>query len=91
VAYQEAIEMIRRGQVLSIPEAHYCYGTGVLTIRVTEVCDEIHLNLEWLRIQGVEILWNGADGPSRDVLVRVAALRSPRTVTTEQPRHAPND
>lgn len=71
---------IMPGQILRVPEEHYCYGIGPLVIRVTEVCGEIHPNLEWMRIRGVEILWNGHDGPDRDVLVRVSALRATGTV-----------
>lgn len=66
---------IRAGQVIRVPERHYCYGIGTLTLRVTEVDPRPHPNLEWIRIKGVEIRWDGADGDHRDVLVRVTALR----------------
>jgi hypothetical protein len=65
---------LRPGAVLRIPEGHYCYGTGELVLRVTVVDPNPHPGLEWLRVQGVEVRWDGSDGDRRDVLVRVAAL-----------------
>jgi hypothetical protein len=65
---------IQPGQVLKIPEADYLYGVGVLTLRVTDVRGEVDPRLRWLRIRGVEILWNGQEGAEREVMVRVSAL-----------------
>jgi hypothetical protein len=68
--------LVSVGQVLRIPEAHYLYGTGLLVLRVTEVDPDLGRvrGLEWVRIRGVEIRWDGKDGEAREVMVRVAAL-----------------
>jgi hypothetical protein len=67
--------VIQVGDVIRIPEAHYLYGVGVLTMRVTAEADlDRHPGLEWIRLRGVQIRWDGSDGDNRDVLVRVAAL-----------------
>ena len=68
---------IKVGDVIRVPAADYAYGLGVLTLRVTEVDPDPHPNLEWLRVKGTEIRWDGTDGRQRDVLVRVSALRRP--------------
>lgn len=64
-----------RRDVIRVPEADYAYGLGVLTLRVTHVDPDPHPNLEWLRVAGTEIRWDGTDGRQRDVLIRVSALR----------------
>jgi len=66
--------LVVAGQVLTVPEAHYLYGTGDLTLRVTAVDPRPHPALEWLRVKGVQVLWDGSDGPERLVDVRVSAL-----------------
>jgi hypothetical protein len=68
-----SVVRLRPGQVVTIPEAHYCYGTGPLRLRVTQVEENPPPGVEWLRVKGVEIRWDGTDGDDRDVLVRVAA------------------
>jgi hypothetical protein len=77
VASDPAEPLVQVGDTICLPEADYCYGCGLLTIRVTEVdADLAHFPaLEWVRLRGVVILWDGTDGDERDVLVRVAALR----------------
>jgi hypothetical protein len=61
---------------ITISEADYCYGTGPLTLRLARSVDlDQHPQIEWITISGTEILWNGNDGPTRSVLVRMAALR----------------
>lgn len=65
---------VRRGQVLRIPEADYCYGLGLLVLRVTDVDEQPQPGVEWLRVQGVEVRPDGSDGDRRDVLVRTSAL-----------------
>lgn len=65
---------VRVGQILEIKEEDYCYGEGVLKLKVTRVAANQHPDLEWLRIIGVEIRWNGEEGDPRDVLVRTSAL-----------------
>ena len=69
---------VKAGDVIRIAEADYAYGLGALTLRVTHVDPNPHPNLEWLRIKGTEIRWDGTDGKDRDVLVRVSGLRSRR-------------
>lgn len=69
--------LVKVGDVIQVPEADYAYGRGTLTLRVTHVDPDLHSNLEWLRLKGIEIRWDGADGKQRDVLVRVSALRKP--------------
>jgi hypothetical protein len=73
-----------------MPEADYCYGHGLLTIRVTEVDADLARfpALEWVRVRGVMILWGGTDGDERDVLVRVAALRKQQDGQNELPRRS---
>jgi hypothetical protein len=68
---------VRIGDVIEVAEEHYLYGTGVLRMRVTAVrSDPVrHPGLEWIRLRGVEIRWDGSDGPEREVLVRLKALR----------------
>jgi hypothetical protein len=73
--------LVRVDQVLRVPEAHYLYGTGELVLRVTHVDSNLdrYPGLEWVRVKGIEILWDGSDGQERDVMIRVAALRDPRS------------
>lgn len=67
---------VEPGQVIEIGEADYCYGVGTLKLRVTRVAPNQHPGLEWLRVIGTEVRWDGKDGDPRDVLVRVSALPS---------------
>jgi hypothetical protein len=67
-------EPLQVGDVVIIPPEHYLYGDRLLKLRVTEVPDYARLRLEWVRVRGVEVLWNGQDGPDQDVMVRVAAV-----------------
>nr|MDT0663288.1 hypothetical protein [Micromonospora sp. DSM 115978] len=68
--------MPKVGDVLRLRESDYCYGTGPLTLRVTEMAPDtaLHPALEWLSLRGVEIGADGGPGPERHVLVRTAAL-----------------
>lgn len=61
------------GVVLTIPEAHYRYGVGPLTLRLTAVTGPAALP-GWVRIRGVQIGWRGHDGPTREVDVEMAAI-----------------
>ena len=66
---------IEAGRHLVIPEQHYCYGVGTLTLRLTEPVAPPHPNAEWLRVVGREIDWRGVEAATpREVLVRVAAI-----------------
>jgi hypothetical protein len=69
--------LVRAGDVVRIPQAHYLCGVGPLIMRVTVVGADIHRfpALEWVRLCGVQLRHDGSDGDQRDVLVRVAALR----------------
>lgn len=63
------------GVVLRLAEPDYLYGVGVLCLRLTSALDLQRLAaLEWVRIVADEILWTGEIAPSRDVVVRVAAI-----------------
>jgi hypothetical protein len=72
--------MPRVGDVLRLRESDYCYGSGPLTLRVTEMAPEtaLHPALEWLSLRGVEVGGDGDPGPERQVLVRMAALAAYR-------------
>jgi hypothetical protein len=77
------MSVIEPGTVLVIPEAHYAYGVGDLTLRVQEIADlTAWPQAEWVRIVGVEIRWDGTDGDRRTVLVRVSALPTMRRVSS---------
>jgi hypothetical protein len=70
--------LVQVGDIIRMPEADYCYGRGLLTLRVTEVDADLARfpALDRVRLRGVVILWDGTDGDERDVLIRVAALRT---------------
>lgn len=62
---------------LEIAEADYCYGVGTLRLRVVHcTADLLQLpELEWVRIVGREIRWDGSEADrDREVVVRVSAL-----------------
>jgi hypothetical protein len=65
------------GDVLDLSEQDYLYGAGRLVLDVTAVGADItrYPRLEWLRVTGDEIRWNGADAGERTIMVRVEALR----------------
>ncbi len=68
--------LVQVGDVVEIPEAHYLYGTGALTLRVTAVGADLekYPSLEWVGLQGIEIRWDGSDGEERQVMVRIGIL-----------------
>ena len=68
---------IKPGDIVGIEQADYCYGLGTLTLRVTEIGVDLARipALEWVRLRGIEIRWDGTDGNEREVFVRVSALR----------------
>jgi len=70
------IPLVQVGDVVRIPEAHYLYGSGVLTMRVTDVGADLekYPRLEWVGLKGVEIRWDGSNGDERQVMVRVGVL-----------------
>ena len=69
--------LVQVGDLVEIPEADYCYGLGVLKMRVTAmtVTPQEVARLEWVRLIGVPIYGHGQEGAEREALVRVAALR----------------
>jgi hypothetical protein len=75
--------LVRAGDVLRVPEPDYMYGVGPLTLRVTAVDAEANARpeLEWVRLQGVELRWDGSEGMHREVQVRRTALRAPGAIT----------
>jgi hypothetical protein len=64
------------GVVLAIAEEDYCYGVGMLVLRVEEfgAHPSSFPKLEWVRVAGTEVRWD-ADGEWRQVMVRVGAIR----------------
>lgn len=66
------------GEVLQLGEDDYKFGVGTLTLRVSAALRvERHADGLWLAVRGVEIRWDGTDGKTRDVLVRMTALSRP--------------
>ncbi|HEX8346069.1 MAG TPA: hypothetical protein VF657_15220 [Actinoplanes sp.] len=96
-----AIERILApGVVLDLAEPDYLYGTGPLRLRLATPLDTQRLaQLEWVRLIGDEIRWNGEITPGRDVNVRVSAIRAairpagwlPDSARDWQRRHAPEN
>jgi hypothetical protein len=64
-----------RNAVLALDEQDYLYGCGTLALRVERLGADPRSfpKLEWVRIVGQEIGWNGSETP-RDVMVRVEAI-----------------
>jgi hypothetical protein len=69
--------LVQVGDVIEVPEADYCYGLGTLIMRITTMTVAPHevARLEWVRLVGVPIYTQGREGPEREALVRVTALR----------------
>jgi len=69
--------LVQVGDLIEIPEADYCYGVGVLKMRVTAMTVAPHevFRLEWVRLMGVPVYSHDQEGPEREPLVRVSALR----------------
>jgi len=66
---------LRPGAVLLLAEQDYCYGTGVLKLRVESLGADLGSlpRLEWVRIVGRQIYPDGSEQP-REVMARVSAL-----------------
>lgn len=66
------------GDLVTVGEADYCYGTGPLRLRLTAPPIGLdRVGLEWVELTGVPLHPDGSvaqGGRSRTVLVRVAAL-----------------
>jgi hypothetical protein len=69
--------LVAVNDVIQVPEADYLYGRGVLQMRVTVVdAGAVPVDqLDWVRLVGVPIYERGNEGPVREALVRVDALR----------------
>jgi hypothetical protein len=65
-----------RGLVIAVPQKHYCYGLGELTIQVLEVGAGLdHRRAEWVGVYGWPIHSVVLRGEPRTVLVRASVLR----------------
>lgn len=79
------VPAVKPGDVLVIGEADYCYGVGELVLQVAAADPNPPPGLEWIRIIGTHLRWDGTRGDRRDVLVRVTALPTAiRAGTTHQ-------
>ncbi|GAA2716646.1 hypothetical protein ACFY2R_22605 [Micromonospora olivasterospora] len=76
--------LVSVGDVVTVAEDDYCYGTGPLRLRITRRPAGLdHPRLEWVELTGVELRPDGSaacgdqarTAPVRSALVRVAALR----------------
>jgi hypothetical protein len=65
------------GDIIEVPEQHYCYGLGRLVLRVTEVGElEQHSDGEWLNLRGIQLRHpDYVRLGERQVLVRAEAMR----------------
>jgi hypothetical protein len=76
--------------MLALAEEDYLYGAGDIALRVEQIgADPSSFpKLEWVRIVGKQIYWNGVEIP-RDVMVRVASIqksfRPPEWRPTQDP------
>lgn len=68
---------VKIGEVIHLQEADYCYGLGVLSLRVTKV--ERLSDPDWVDLEGIQIGWNGEAWGRRHARVRLSALRDPRS------------
>jgi hypothetical protein len=55
---QSAPPPVVAGELLSLAEDEYLYGTGAIRLRVTRVLPSQPTH-EWLQVVGNEIFWNG--------------------------------
>jgi hypothetical protein len=63
--------------VIELAEENYRFGLGRLTLRVTALLHVQELaDGPWLYLRGITIRWDGSDGDVRQVLVRLASLRT---------------
>lgn len=71
---------VRVGDLIRVPEAHYLYGTGALTMRVTAIGADLdkYPSLEWVGLKGIET--DDSEGNEREVLVRMKVLNQPGVV-----------
>ena len=72
---------VQVGDLIHLAEEDYCYGRGMLTLRVIAVLTPSQEG-EWIDLHGIEIAWNGDRRGERRVSVRVAALKDARQRNT---------
>jgi hypothetical protein len=72
---------VQPGDVLTLPEDAYKYGTGVLVLRVSNVRHDLsrYYDGHWIWLEGVQLRRDGTDGQWRQVLVWVSSLAAART------------
>lgn len=78
--------------VLWLGEQDYCYGNGALVLCVDKLGADPRSfrKLEWVRVVGREVSWDGTEQP-RDVMVRVAAIQGAlRPPGTRPPQYRTN-
>lgn len=77
--------LVSAGDEITVAEADYCYGVGMLRMRITGVKtrDLAIRGLEWVQLEGIEIMRGGREGRPRFALVRVTALRQHGAVRRE--------
>jgi hypothetical protein len=65
------------GTVLELSEADYMYGTGPLTIRLTEVKTDPSQfpAMEWVEVRGIDLYPDAEAERPRYVTIRVAAIK----------------
>jgi hypothetical protein len=85
----EVVPTTRPDDVLELAEADYKFGSGRLTLRVSDLMHTQRFpDGLWLYVRGVQLDEAGRPGSQRQVLVRVAALpgciRQPAAVATLQ-------
>jgi len=72
--------LVQVGDVVQVADQDYCYGTGILILRVTEVGPiQQQRDGPWISLCGLELLPDGSQKSAqpRHALVRVSGLRTP--------------
>lgn len=69
---------VRVGDTVTFKEADYCFGSGDMTLRITELpSDHLPSGSDWIQVTGAQIAWNGGEIGERTALVRTTALSRP--------------
>lgn len=75
---------VQVGDVLEVLDGHYCYGSGLLLLRVTEVGEGWQRDNEfWQELRGIQLHEDGSTPPAalpRYVIVRLSGARLRRAV-----------
>lgn len=69
---------VRIGEIIHVADSDYCYGTGVLILRVTEVGPvQQQRDGLWISLCGLELRPDGSQKSAqpRQALVRISGLR----------------